>query len=263
MGSIEAARVTEVSAELFTALTEGATVRPLAARGLVTDVADAYAVSRSLLARRLARGERVVGKKIGLTSSAVQEMLGVHEPDYGILTDAMVLPNASEIGVRDLIQPRIEGEIAFLLARDLAGPGVTPEMVLRATEAVCPCFEVVDSRIQNWEITILDTVADNASCGLAVLGPSWVAPDGFDFSACTLQMYRGEELVASGTGAAALGSPLNSVAWLANALAGHGELLRAGEIVLSGSLVPLFDAVRGDAWQVAVGGLGTASLTFC
>ena len=152
--------------ELYGALRNQTTVAPLTEREPDLTLEAAYAVSERLLQRRLKDGERVVGKKIGVTSKAVQNMLDVHQPDFGYLTDAMVFTNEDPIPLSTtLIQPRAEGEIAFVLKRDLTGPGVTIAEVLRATECVMPCFEVVDSRVADWKIRIQDTVADNASCG--------------------------------------------------------------------------------------------------
>ncbi|MEM8696018.1 MAG: 2-oxopent-4-enoate hydratase, partial [Pseudomonadota bacterium] len=157
-------------AELFAALRGRHTVAPLIARDPTLTIDDAYAISLDFLARRRAEGERVVGKKIGVTSKAVQDMLGVHQPDFGFLTDRMHVEGDIDVDARALIQPRAEAEIAFILKDGLKGPGVTPEDVIAATEFIAPCFEIVDSRIRDWTIGIVDTVADNASCGVFVLG---------------------------------------------------------------------------------------------
>jgi 2-oxopent-4-enoate/cis-2-oxohex-4-enoate hydratase len=226
-------------------------------------IADAYPISRRILERRLADGEVLVGKKIGVTSKAVQRMLDVHQPDFGYLTDRMRFEDGAEMPVsRLLIQPRAEGEIAFLLKRDLVGPGVTPADVLAATEAVVPCFEIVDSRIRDWKIRIEDTVADNASSGLFVLGRARRRPEGFDFFSCGMVVEKNGEIISTGAGAAALGSPLVCVAWLANTLGEFGVPLLAGEVVLSGSLVPLEPVKAGDRMRVTIGGLGTAEVVF-
>jgi 2-oxopent-4-enoate/cis-2-oxohex-4-enoate hydratase len=160
-----------------------------------------------------------------------------------------------------LIQPRAEGEIAFLLSKDLKGPGVTNADVIAATEGVMPCFEVVDSRIENWKIRIQDTVADNASSGLFVVGRA-VSPKGIDFVTCGMVVWKNEEIISTGAGAAALGSPLTCVAWLANTLSEYGESLKAGEVVLSGSLVPLEPVVAGDEMRLSIGGIGDVSVEF-
>ena len=248
---------------LYAALRARSTVPPLTSRVPDITVDDAYAISLRLLARRVADGERVVGKKIGVTSKAVQNMLGVYEPDFGYLTDRMAFETSAEMPIsRALIQPRAEGEIAFLLKHDLQGPGITPSEVLAATDCVMACIEVVDSRIEGWKIKIQDTVADNASSGLFVLGSERVDPRRVDFVTCGMAVEKNGEIVSTGAGAAALGSPLFSVAWLANAFGRYGTALRAGEVILSGSLVPLELVKAGDVMRVLIGGIGSASVRF-
>ena len=160
-----------------------------------------------------------------------------------------------------LIQPRAEAEIAFQLKDSLKGPGVGEAAVLAATASIHPCFEIVDSRIIDWKIQIEDTVADNASCGLFVVGPA-VNPQGFDFETCGVVVRKNDEIISTGAGAAALGSPLSAVAWLANTLGRYGISLEAGDIILSGSLVPLEPAHPGDRFHVKIAGLGEASISF-
>jgi 2-oxopent-4-enoate/cis-2-oxohex-4-enoate hydratase len=249
--------------ELYAALRSQRTVQPLTERNPNITIEDAYWISRQLLALRLADGEEVIGKKIGVTSKVVQRALDVHQPDYGYLTDRMQYEDGSEVPIgRRLIQPRAEGEIALLLGHDLVGPGVGPDDVVRATERVMPCIEVVDSRIHNWRIRIQDTVADNASSGLFVVGRASRVPSGFDFFSCGMVVEKNDEVLSTGAGAAALGSPLVCVAWLANTLGAFGVPLYAGELVLSGSLVPLEPVRPGDRIRVTVGGLGSAEVRF-
>lgn len=249
--------------ELYEALRGNSTVAPLTERESSLDLDTAYRVSLHFLQRRLDDGETVIGKKIGVTSRAVQDMLNVHQPDFGYLTDRMVYGDGEAIPVEgNLIAPRAEGEIAFVLKRDLRGPGVTSAEVLAATDYVFPCFEIVDSRIDDWRIRIQDTVADNASCGVFALGDTGLRPDEIDLTRCGMVMEKNGEIVATGAGAAALGSPLNCVAWLANTLGRLGVSLKAGEVILSGSLVPLVPVTPGDCIQVTVGGLGRCSLRF-
>src|SRR6185369_13614112 len=205
----------------------------------------------------------VIGKKIGVTSKAVQRMLDVHQPDFGWLTDRMRYPNGGEMPIGSLlIQPRAEGEIAFLLKRDLVGPGVTVADVLAATECVMPCFEIVDSRVRDWKIRIQDTVADNASSGLFVIGREQVDPKKVDLVTCGMVVEKNGEIISTGAGAAALGSPAICVAWLANTLGGFGISLQAGEVILSGSLVPLEPVKPGDRMSLKIGGIGSASVVF-
>ena len=249
--------------ELYNALRTCSTVAPLTDREPSITLDDAYRISVRMLDRRLADGEQVIGKKIGVTSKAVQTMLNVHQPDFGYLTDRMVYANGDEIKIAgQMIAPRAEGEIAFILKRDLMGPGVTNAQVIAATECVMPCFEIVDSRIHDWKIKIQDTVADNASCGVFVLGDAARLPSELDLTTCGMVMEKNGEIIATGAGAAALGSPVNCVAWLANTLGRLGVPLKAGEVILSGSLVPLAPVVAGDHVEVAIGGLGHCAVRF-
>lgn len=248
--------------ELYRALRDCTPVAPLTERYPDISIEDAYAVSRRIFERRLADGEKLVGKKIGVTSKAVQNMLNVHQPDFGYLTDTMWYASGDEMPVSKLmIQPRAEGEIAFKLKADLAGPGVTNADVLAATECVYACFEVVDSRVANWKIKIQDTIADNASSGMFVLGDS-VSPDTVDFEGCRMVVTKNGEKLSEGLGSAALGSPVNCVTWLANTFGQYGIPLKAGEIILSGSLVPLEPVVAGDHMHVEIEGIGSASVQF-
>ncbi|MEX0730552.1 MAG: 2-oxopent-4-enoate hydratase [Aquisalimonadaceae bacterium] len=256
-------KIQQYGDELYTALRQRSAVAPLTEREPAITIEDAYHISNRMLARRQQDGEQVIGKKIGVTSKAVQTMLDVYQPDFGYLTDRMVYANGDEIPVSDtMIAPRAEGEIAFILKHDLIGPGVTCAQVLAATECVMPCFEIVDSRIRDWKIRIQDTVADNASCGAFVLGDAALSPRRIDLTTCGMVMEKNGEIVATGAGAAALGSPVNCVAWLANTLGAFGIPLKAGEVILSGSLVPLIPVTAGDYVHVSVGGLGTASVRF-
>jgi 2-oxopent-4-enoate/cis-2-oxohex-4-enoate hydratase len=260
---MNADEIAVLGGELYGALRSRRTVSPLTSRFAEITIDDAYRISLSLLERRLADGEKVIGKKIGVTSKPVQNMLGVYQPDFGYLTDRMAYETPAEMPIgRELIQPRAEGEIAFVLKRDLTGPGVTPGDVLAATEYVTACFEVVDSRIEGWKIKICDTVADNASSGLFVLGTERVDPKRVDFVTCGMVVEKNGEVISTGAGAAALGSPLVCVAWLANALGRYGTSLKAGEVILSGSLVPLEPVKPGDEMRVLVGGIGAAAVRF-
>ncbi len=249
--------------ELYTAMRDRVAVAPLTERDSAITLDDAYHISLRMLEHRLADGERVIGKKIGVTSKAVQNMLNVHQPDFGYLTDAMVFSSGEAMPISELlIQPKAEGEIAFILKKDLTGPGITNADVLAATECVMPCFEIVDSRVKDWKIRIQDTVADNASCGLFVLGDQAVSPRKIDLATCGMVVEKNGSIISTGAGAAALGSPLNCVAWLANTLGRFGISLKAGEVILSGSLVPLEPVKAGDFMRVDIGGIGSASVRF-
>ena len=261
---MEQAVVNGYATELHGALRRAEVVAPLTERAPDISVEDAYRISSRLLTLRRQEGERVVGKKIGVTSAAVQRMLGVDQPDFGYLTDAMEVPTGGVVPLRGrMIQPRAEAEIAFVLKRDLEGPGVTAAQVIQATDFVMPCLEIVDSRIRDWQIKIQDTVADNASCGCFVLGQKAVSPRDVDLATCGVVMRLNGAVVSTGAGAAALGSsPVACIVWLANRLGTLGTALRAGEVVLSGSLVPLQPVRSGDSVAAEVGGIGRVSVRF-
>ncbi len=254
--------IQQLGDELFEALQGRKTLAPLTSRHPDITIADAYAVQQRMTARRLSAGERVIGKKIGVTSKAVMNMLGVYQPDFGWLTDGMVYNEGEAIPADTLIQPKAEGEIAFMLKKTLKGPGITAADVLAATDGVMACFEIVDSRIQDWKIKIQDTVADNASCGVFVLGDRLVDPRDVDLATCGMVLEKNGEIVATGAGAAALGHPANAVAWLANTLGQHGIALEAGEVVLSGSLGIMVPVTAGDNLRVTIGGIGGCSVRF-
>jgi len=248
--------------DLYEALRDRRTLRPLIERDPALTIDDAYQISLGVLARRRADGERVVGKKIGVTSKAVQDMLGVHQPDFGFLTDRMWVEGDVDIAGHGLIQPRAEAEIAFILRHALKGPGVTAADVIAATASVAPCFEIVDSRIADWKIGIVDTVADNASCGVFVLGEARAAPAGLDLAALKVTVRKNGEPLSEGYGSAVQGSPQQAVAWLANTLGAYGVTLEAGDVILSGSLVPLEPARAGDAFDMELDGVGRCTTRF-
>ncbi len=261
---MDPALIDALGAELFHALRSRKTLAPLTLRYPQITLDHAYHISLRFLQRREALGERVVGKKIGVTSRAVQEMLDVHQPDFGFLTDAMQVADAGEVSLAryNLIQPRAEGEIAFVLGDDLHGPGITAEDVLAATESVMPCFEIVDSRIDNWQIRIQDTVADNASCGVFALGTQRVDPRGLDLARVEMHLLKNGAPAGSGLGSAVQGHPCAAVAWLANTLGELGIPFRRGEIILSGALAPLVPVAAGDRISLSMSGLGHSSLRF-
>ena len=191
---MEQTQIQTLGDELYQALIKRETLRPLTERHSDISVEDAYHISLRLLERRIEAGEKVIGKKIGLTSKAVQRMLGVDQPDFGFLTDKMAFSQGQEMPISEqLIQPKAEGEIAFILKKDLLGPGLTAADVLAATDCLLPCFEVVDSRIENWQIRIQDTVADNASCGLFILGDQAVDPRTIDLRTCGMVVEKNGE----------------------------------------------------------------------
>ncbi|MFC4594742.1 MULTISPECIES: fumarylacetoacetate hydrolase family protein [Sphingobium] len=223
---------------------------------------DAYAISLGALEKRKNDGERVIGKKIGVTSKAVQDMLGVHQPDFGFLTDRMFIEGDIDVAGNGLIAPRAEAEIGFILKDSLKGPGVTAEDVIAATESIVPCFEIVDSRIQDWKIGIVDTVADNASCGVYVLGEARADPRVHDLPSLYVTVTKNGEPLSEGYGHAVQGSPAQAVAWLANTLGAYGVTLDAGDVILSGSLVPLEPAKAGDIFEMQLHGVGSCTARF-
>jgi 2-oxopent-4-enoate/cis-2-oxohex-4-enoate hydratase len=254
--------ITRWGDELYEALVSRVPVAPLTERGEDFSIEDAYRVQERLVSRRIDAGERIVGKKVGATSKAVQTMLDVHQPDFGMLLDGMLFGDGDAIPMDTLIQPKAEGEIAFFLRHDLMGPGLTVADVLRATEGVMPCMEVVDSRVKDWKIRIQDTVADNASCGVLVLGDRLVDPRRVDLATCGLVVEKNGDVAVTGAGAAVLGHPANGVAWLANTLGRLGIPLKAGEIILSGAMAPLVPIAAGDNLRITVGGIGGCTVRF-
>ena len=248
--------------ELFAALRERRTVAPLIERQPSLTIDHAYAISLDFLSRRRADGERVVGKKIGVTSKAVQDMLGVRQPDFGFLTDRMLVEGDIDVAATGLIQPRTEAEVAFFLRKGLKGPGVTAEQVIDATEWIAPCFEIVDSRIRDWKIGIVDTVSDNASCGIFVIGEARADPREHDLPNLHVTVTKNGEPLSEGHGHAVQGDPAQAVAWLANTLGAYGVTLDAGDVILSGSVVPLAPAAKGDRFEMMLHGIGGCTANF-
>ncbi len=252
-----------LSDELYRALKDSQPIAPLTERFPSLTLQDAYAIQMRVLAHRVEiDGERVIGKKIGVTGQVVMDLLKVDQPDFGHLTSAMLREDGAAIATNELIAPKAEGEIAFILKHELAGPGVTVADVLRATEYVMPCFEIVDSRIRDWKIQIQDTVADNASSCLYVLGGRPVKPDAVDLPQVGMVFYKNGEIMNTGVGAAALGDPAACVAWLANKLFEFGISLKAGEVILSGSLGAMVAVKAGDNLRMSIGGIGSAGVRF-
>ncbi|WP_398311665.1 2-oxopent-4-enoate hydratase [Zoogloea sp.] len=255
-------RIEHYGDELYNALITRTPVAPLTDREPGITLDDAYRIQLRMIQRRLDAGETIIGKKIGVTSKVVMDMLKVNQPDFGQMTSGMVFNEGEAIHVDSMIAPRAEAEVAFILKHDLEGPGVTAADVLRATECVLPCFEIVDSRIKDWKIKIQDTVADNASCGVLTLGGVRRSPRDLDLALAGMVLEKNGELISTSTGAAVQGSPVNAVAWLANTLGRLGIGLKAGEVILSGSQSPLVPVKAGDSLVCAVGGLGSTSVRF-
>lgn len=255
---------TALGEELYNALKTETSIAPLTDRFPDIEIEDAYHISQAMLNARIKdRGVSIVGKKIGVTSKAVQDMLGVFQPDFGFLTSEMVVQNNSTVSIKgNMLQPRAEAEIAFLLKKDLQGPGVSEADVLDATEYIMPCFEIVDSRIHDWNIKIQDTIADNASCGVYAVGEEKVDPKTIDLPELSVRVFKNGTQISEGKGSAVQGDPLTAVAWLANTLGEFGIPFKAGEVILSGSLVPLEPVVAGDEMHMELEGVGTCTVKF-
>lgn len=254
---IDEETILEIAQELIKAEDERSPIDPISERfDLTTE--EAYKIQLKKIELKKQRGERVIGKKIGLTSKRMQKALGVRQPDYGHITDRMIIGENSPIRLSELIQPKIEAELAFILKKEPKGPAITVADVLSATEGVIPTFEVIDSRIKNWKIKIQDTIADNASIGRVILGGPLKDARGLDLRTVGVIVRKNGEIIQTATGASVLGNPVNSVAWLANKLSEYGISLKAGEIILAGSLISSIDIKEGDIIQAEFGdGLGT------
>lgn len=252
----------QAAARLSEARRSGAPCPPV--RDLIGEISkdDAYAVQEQYVTTELAAGSRLVGRKIGLTSVAVQRQFGVAQPDFGVLFDHMVYCSAEPIDLGSLLQPRVEGEIAFVLNRDLDSPTTTVADVLRATEFVLPAIEIVDSRILGWDIRITDTIADNASSGAVVLGTTPYSLSGLELGDVGMVLEHRGEPVSVGAGSACLGSPVNAVTWLAREVAGRGRPLKAGEIILSGALGPMVGVTEPGRYRMSLHGMGRVDAVF-
>ncbi|WP_299562351.1 2-keto-4-pentenoate hydratase [uncultured Mycolicibacterium sp.] len=252
----------ELAAELAQAERSRVPITPLTDRHPDIDVVDAYEIQLINIRQRVAEGARVVGHKVGLSSEAMQKMMGVDEPDYGHLLDEMEVFEDKPVPTGRYLYPRVEVEVGFVLAEDLPGAGCTEADVLAATEAFVPAIELIDTRITDWKIKLCDTIADNASSAGFVLGKARVAPSDIDIKAIDAVLTRNGEVVAEGRSDAVLGNPVTAVAWLARKVADFGVRLKAGDIVLPGSCTRAIDALPGSHFVADFTGLGSVQLTF-
>ncbi|MBN6185384.1 fumarylacetoacetate hydrolase family protein [Aneurinibacillus sp. BA2021] len=225
-------------------------------------VEDAYRIQLAAVDRKVVEGARVVGKKIGLTSKAMQEMFNVAQPDYGHLFDSMLHVDGAVIDVRPFLQPKLEVEIAFILKEEIKGPGVSALDVINATEYVVPAFEIIDSRIADWKIAFEDTVADNGSSACAVLGGRPTPLADLDLHHIGMVVSRNGKQIDTAAGAAVMGNPIHAVAWLANAIGEYGISLQAGEVILSGAFAAAVPIEAGDTFTAEFAHIGSVSVTF-
>ena len=225
-------------------------------------VEDAYQIQLETIKIKLAQGKKVIGKKVGLTSTAMQKMLGVNEPDYGHLLNDMVVENGAEVRIDSLISPKIEAEIGFILEEDLEGPNLTYLDVLMATRFVVPTLEIIDSRVADWKIKLVDTVADNGSSAKVVIGEKMSKLNGIDLRTNSMVLFKNNEQMATGAGAAALGHPAHAIAWLGNKLHEFGMALKKDELILPGALSGAISVSSGDTIEAKFGALGSVSVHF-
>lgn len=252
--------IEEIAESLFKSEIEKKAISPLTKKYPDITISDAYKIQSSVLKRK--KNEKIVGKKIGLTSRPMQELLGVNEPDYGYITDKMIILEGDPVKISELIQPKIEAEIAFVFGEGLKGPGVTASEVLKKTIGVVPAIEVIDSRIKGWKIKIQDTIADNASSARVILGSKLTSIKDIDLRLIGLVLEKNGKIVSTGAGAAVLSSPAQAVAWLVNKLSEFNVGINPNEFVMSGSLVKAEDVKAGDCVTATFDRLGKVSTRF-
>jgi 2-keto-4-pentenoate hydratase len=259
--SLDTALVASVAERLRAASASGVACAPVRDQLGLTDLRTAYAVQQLNLAALESAGQRPVGRKIGLTSTAVQTQLGVDQPDFGTLLDEMQVNNGGTVGAGQLLQPKVEAEVAFVLGADLDEDITSTDQLLPAIESVVASIEIVDSRIANWDIKITDTIADNASSGMFVLGSRTPLGD-LDLVGVEMSMTVNGEVRSTGAGADCMGNPLIALMWLARTARELGNPLRKGDVVLSGALGPMVAVIPGDKVHATISGLGSVEVSF-
>ncbi len=262
INSMDSALVETLACRLREAQSTRAPIAPIRDELAALGVAGAYAVQLANTRHGLRHGRRLAGRKIGLTARSVQAQLGVDQPDYGMLFADMALCDGDDVAPNAVLQPKVEAEVAFMMGRDVVHADATPAEVMAAVEFALPAIEIVGSRIEAWNIKLLDTVADNASSGLYVVGNEPRRLQGLDLRLCGMVMARAGAEVSAGNGAACLGHPLNAVVWLARKMAEVGQPLRAGDLVMSGALGPMVSARPGDRFEARIEGLGSVRVGF-
>lgn len=250
----------DLGKQLFDSLNSGQSIAPLRDQ-INNDIDAAYSIQKELVALRKARGEKVVGKKIGLTSFAVQEQLGVDQPDYGILFDTMDVSASGTFDTSKAILPKVEGELTFVLGKDITASNITMAMLKDAISEIHASIEIVDSRVEGWNIRISDTIADNASGSHFIIGKDFKTLEEMDPSTAIMRLYKNGECCSEGSGKACMDNPLNAALWLAQKMADQGEPLTKGEVLLSGALGPMVPVVQGDKITLEIDGFESIVLT--
>ena len=256
---MDSSRIEAAALALREARASRRTIPPVSTTFGITGLAESYAVAGINTRERVRAGGRIIGRKIGLTSAAVQKQLGVDQPDFGVLFEDMEYLHDGEVPVSRLMQPRIEAEVAFVVGRDLSAIAPTFGEFVTCISSCLPALEIVDSAVADWKITLADTVADNASCGLYVLGNQPVPLGHAQLAELPMELSRNSETVSTGQGAACMGHPLRAAYWLARTLAARGEGLKAGEVILSGALGPMVPVRAGDEFRAYLGPLGSVA----
>lgn len=259
---METKKILEIAGMLRKAEETKESLEPLTKTIPGISIEDAYQIQLKNVDFRKTKGQKVIGKKVGLTSNAMQKMLSVDEPDYGHLFSDMVFTEEEPIDIEKFLQPKIEAELGFVLKKNLTGPGLNILDVLKATEVIVPVFEIIDSRIGDWKIKIQDTIADNGSSAGLIIGSSFGRPDCFDLKKIGLVLRKNGAIVDTATGAAVMGNPAYAVAWLANKLFEFNLDLQAGELILAGSLTGALDIEKGDYFEGSFDHLGEVRARF-
>jgi 2-keto-4-pentenoate hydratase len=258
--TLDTSTINDLAAKLYQAERDRKPIGALTDAHPDMGIPDAYGVQLEGIRLRRATGSNIMGWKVGLTSKAMQKMLGVDQPDFGHLLDHTRIESGGTLDTSEFIWPRVEPEVGFELKADLRGPGVTVAQVMDATSYLVPALEVIDSRIAEWKIKLCDTISDNASCGRFVFSQQRTRPDGIDLSLIGMNFYLNDELLGTATSAAVVGNPAEAVAWLANTLAPYGHYLAAGQMIMPGSLVAAADAKPGGKFRADFDHIGSVEL---